>query len=390
MDAYIVAGYRTAFGKAKKGSLRFTRPDDMAAHVIKHLVQSVPDFDVNRVQDLLVGNALPEAEQGLNMARMIALTSLPMHVAGATVNRYCASGLETIAMASAKIHVGHADAIIAGGSESMSLVPMGGYKVVPNHSVTSEHPDWYFGMGLTAEAVAREYGITREECDEFAVKSHARAAKAIDSKLFADEIVPMDIEEVYYEGGKKQTRTFTHDTDEGVRPGTSQEGLARLRPVFAKDGIATAGNSSQTTDGAAFVLVVSEKMLKEYNLTPIARLTGYGVAGVDPKIMGIGPVEAVPKALKNANLSLNDIATTELNEAFATQSVAVINKLGLDPETTNPHGGAIAMGHPLGCTGAKLSIQAINEAKRRSGKHAMVTACVGGGQGIAGIFEVLN
>ncbi|MFW5659251.1 MAG: thiolase family protein [Bacteroidota bacterium] len=389
MDAYIVAGYRTAFGKAKKGSLRFTRPDDMATHVIKHLIDSLPDFDVNRVDDLIVGNALPEAEQGLNMARMIALTSLPMHVGGVTVNRYCASGLETIAMASAKIHAGHADVIVAGGTESMSLIPMGGYKIVPNHHVTNEHPDWYFGMGLTAEAVAREYDVSREECDEFAVRSHQRAAKALEADTFKDEIVPMELEEVYYKDGKKQTRKFTHAKDEGVRPDSTVDALAKLRPVFAKDGVVTAGNSSQTTDGAAFVLVVSEAILKEYNLTPIAQLKGYGVAGVNPKIMGIGPVEAVPKALKTAGLSLNDITTTELNEAFATQSVAVIKKLGLDPETTNPHGGAIAMGHPLGCTGAKLSIQAINETKRRGGKYGMVTACVGGGQGIAGIFEVL-
>lgn len=389
MDAYLVAGKRTAFGKAKRGGFKTVRPDDLAIAAINGLKDEVKNFNWDLVNDLICGNAIPEAEQGLNMARYIALAALGEDVGGAVVNRYCASGLETIAMASAKIHAGHAGAIVAGGAETMSLVPMGGWRIVPNPNITNEHPDWYFGMGHTAEAVAMEYNITRDDCDAFALQSHQRAAKAQDAGLFDAEIVPYNVEEQHFVDGEVVSKTFTFAKDDGIRRDTTLEGLAKLKPVFKQDGMATAGNSSQITDGAAFVLVVSEALLKEYNLTPIARLAGYGVAGVPPRVMGIGPIKAVPKALKSAGLSLNDIAVTELNEAFATQSLAVIRDLGLDPETTNPNGGAIALGHPLGCTGAKLSLQAINEAKRKGGKYAMVTACVGGGQGIAGIFEVL-
>jgi acetyl-CoA acyltransferase len=391
MDAYIVKGYRTAVGRAKKGGLRFTRPDDMGIHVVKHLMNSMPEnFDKNEVDDLLCGNAIPEAEQGLNMARYIALEGIGKDVPGATINRYCASGFETIAMASTKIHAGHAECIVAGGSESMSLIPMGGYRVVPNHDLAREHPDWYFSMGMTSEAVAREYGVTRDDCDEFAARSHQRALQAIQDGKFKDEIVPLEIEQKFVQNGHAETKTFTVDTDESPRPGTTQDKLAKLKPVFAQKGISTAGNSSPTNDGAAFVMVVSERILKEYNLTPIARIAGYGVAGVDPRIMGIGPTAAIPKALKNANLNVGDLAVTELNEAFATQSLVVIRETGLDPETVNPNGGAIALGHPLGCTGAVLTQKALNETRRRNGKYCMVTACVGGGQGIAGILELLN
>ncbi|MCS6905291.1 MAG: acetyl-CoA C-acyltransferase [Bacteroidia bacterium] len=390
MDAYIVAGYRTAIGKAPRGQFRFTRPDDMAAHVIKHLVDSIPGSK-DMVDDLIVGNAIPEAEHGLNMARMIALMALGQRVPGVTINRYCASGLEAIAMACSKIHSGLANCIIAGGVESMSLVPVPGYKVVPNYQVAKEHPDWYFGMGLTAEAVAERFNITREECDEFAYHSHRKALAAIEQKLWASEIVPYTVEEVYLdENQKRQTRTYVVDTDEGPRADTSIEKLAKLKPVFKVDGIVTAGNSSQTSDGAAFVMVMSEKVMKELNVQPIAQLVGYGLSGVEPRIMGIGPVEAIPRALAHAGLKMEDISVLELNEAFAAQSVAVIKQLGINPEIVNPNGGAVALGHPLGCTGAKLSIQVINEVKRKNGKYGMVSACVGGGQGIAGIFEVLN
>lgn len=390
MNAYIVAGLRTAIGKAPRGQFRFTRPDDMAAHVIKHLVAAVPGSQ-EKVDDLIVGNAIPEAEHGLNMARMIALMALGQKVPGITINRYCASGLEAIAIASAKIHAGLADCIIAGGVESMSMVPVPGYKVVPNYQVAMQHPDWYFGMGLTAEAVAERYQITREECDEFAYNSHRKAIAAIEQKLAASEITPYTVEEVYLdENEKRKTRSYIVDTDEGPRADTSVDKLAKLKPVFKLNGIVTAGNSSQTSDGAAFVMVMSEKMVKELNLQPLAQLKGYGVSGVEPRIMGIGPIEAIPKALTHAGLKMDDIAVLELNEAFAAQSIAIIKQLGINPDVVNPCGGAIALGHPLGCTGAKLSIQVINEVKRKNGKYGMVSACVGGGQGIAGIFEILN
>jgi acetyl-CoA acetyltransferase family protein len=388
-DVFVVAGYRTAFGKAKKGGFRFTRPDDLAVAVIKHLMSKLGNLDPALVDDLIVGNAIPEGEQGLNIARYMALGGLGINVPAVTVNRYCASGLETISMAHAKIAIGHADCIIAGGAETMSLVPMGGYKVTPNHTITSQNPDWYFGMGLTAEAVAEKYGVNREDSDAFAYQSHQRAVKAIQSGIFKDEIVPLTLEEKFFVDGKKKSKSFTVDTDEGPRADTTVEALAKLKPVFKNNGVVTAGNSSQTTDGAAFVLLASEDFVKQHNLTPIARLAGYGVAGVEPRIMGIGPVAAIPKALKTAGIKLSDITVTELNEAFASQSLAVIREAGLDPAKVNPNGGAIALGHPLGCTGAKLSIQVIHEVKRQGGKYGMVSACVGGGQGIAGIFEVL-
>jgi acetyl-CoA acetyltransferase family protein len=351
---------------------------------------AVPQLDPALVDDLIVGCAIPEAEQGMNMARMISLLALPMQVPGVTVNRYCASGLETIAMASAKIHAGLADIIVAGGSESMSQVPVPGYKMALHYEVAKDHPDWYFGMGLTAEAVARDHKISREDCDVFAYNSHQRAINAIKNGKFKEEIVPIAVEEVYLDADmKRQVRNWVVDTDEGPRADTTLEALAKLKPVFAQGGVVTAGNSSQTSDGAAFVLVVSEKVLKEHNLTPIARLVGYGVGGVDPRIMGIGPVAAIPKALKHSGLKFDDITVLELNEAFATQSLAVIRELGLDESKINPNGGAIALGHALGSTGARLSIQAINETRRQNGKYAMVSACVGGGQGIAGIYEVL-
>lgn len=390
MNAYVVAGYRTAFGKAGRGGFRFTRPDDLASIVIRHLMSSLPNFDPERVDDLIVGNAIPEAEQGLNMARMIALQSLPLKTPGVTINRYCASGLEAIAMAAAKIHAGLANCVVAGGTESMSMVPVPGYKVSPNYNLAKEHPEWFFGMGVTAEAVATEFKISREDCDLFAYHSHQKAIKALESNVFAKELLPVEVEEVYLdEELKRQTRKFVVAQDEGPRADTSLERLAKLKPVFAAKGVVTAGNSSQTSDGAAFVLVVSEAVLKEFNLTPIARLIGYGLSGVEPKIMGIGPRDAIPAALKHAGLKMQDISVLELNEAFASQSIAVIRALDIDESIVNPHGGAVAVGHPLGCTGAKLSIQAINEVKRRNGKYAMVSACVGGGQGIAGIYEVL-
>jgi acetyl-CoA acetyltransferase family protein len=389
MNAYIVAGYRTAVAKAPRGGFRFTRPDDLAAAVIRHLMASVPNFDPQRVDDLIVGNAIPEAEQGLNMARMIALMSLPLKTPGVTINRYCASGLEAIVMAAAKIHSGLAQAIVAGGAETMSLIPMGGYKIVPNPTVAREHPEWYFGMGNTAEAVAMEFNISREDCDVFAYHSHMKAVAAIAAGKFKDEIVPFTVTETYLdENEKKKTRTYVVDTDEGPRADTTIDKLAKLKPVFAAKGVVTAGNASQTSDGAAFVLVVSEKVLNEFNLKPIARLAGYGMSGVEPRIMGIGPVEAIPAALKHSGLQLDDIDVIELNEAFATQSLAVIRQLGLDESKVNPNGGAIALGHPLGCSGAKLSVQVFNEVRRRGGKYGMVSACVGGGQGIAGIYEV--
>lgn len=391
MEAYIVNGYRTAIGKSKRGGFRFTRPDDLAADVIKHLVADVPALDPKRIDDLIVGNAIPEAEQGMQMGRMISLLSLPIEVPGVTVNRYCGSGLETIAIAAARIKAGMANCIIAGGTESMSLVPMLGYKTALNWKIAEKTPEYYLGMGLTAEEIAVDYKISREEADEFSVKSHDKALAALAEGKFKDEIVPITVKETYVnEEGKKAEREYVVDTDEGPRAGTSMEGLSRLKPAFKMGGVVTAGNSSQTSDGAAFVMVMSEAMVKELKLEPVARMVTYTAAGVDPRIMGIGPVAAIPKALKQAGLKLNDIDQFELNEAFATQSLAVIKEAGLDPEKINPNGGAIALGHPLGCSGAKLSVQLINEMRRRKQKYGMVTACVGGGQGVAGIYEFLK
>lgn len=391
MDAYIVAGFRSAVGKAKKGSFRFTRSDDLAAEVIKYLVGTIKGFDPKRVDDLIVGNAIPEAEQGMQMGRMISLLALPMEVPGMIVNRYCGSGIEAISIASARITAGMADCIIAGGTESMSMVPMMGWKTGLNYKISTETPDYYTSMGLTAEEVAKKYNISREGQDEFAYNSHMKALKAIEGGTFKDDIVPVKVEEVFLdENGKRQKREFTVDTDEGPRADTNIEALARLKPVFSMGGTVTAGNSSQTSDGAAFVMVMSERMVKELNLEPIARLVSYAVAGVEPRIMGIGPVAAVPKALKLAGLKQSDIEQIELNEAFAAQALGVIGQLDLNPEIVNVNGGAIALGHPLGCTGAKLTVQLLNEMKRREQKYGIVTACVGGGQGVAGIYERLN
>lgn len=391
MDAYIVAASRSAVGKATRGDFRFTRPDTLAADVIKHLMASVPNVDKDQIEDVIVGNATPEAEQGLNVGRLISLMALDTDkVPGMTVNRYCASGLETIAIASAKVHSGIADCIIAGGVESMSLLPMGGWRVVPNADIALAHPDYYWGMGLTAEAVAKEYKVGREEQDQFAYNSHQKAINAIKEGKFKDEIVAVNVTETYVdETGKKKNRDFKIDTDEGPRADTSLEALAKLKPVFDAKGVVTAGNSSQTSDGAAFVMVVSERFLKANNLKPIARLVNYAVAGVPPRIMGIGPLVAIPKALKQAGMKQQDIDLIELNEAFASQSLAVIKGLDLDIDRINVNGGAIALGHPLGCTGAKLSVQLFNELKRRDKKYGMVTMCVGTGQGAAGIFELL-
>ena len=390
MEAYIIAGFRTAVTKAKKGGFRFYRPDDLAVDVIKGLLASVPALDPKRVDDLIVGNAVPEAEQGLQVGRMISVRALGISVPGMTVNRYCASGLETIAIATAKIRTGMADCIIAGGTESMTMVPTSGWKTVPAYSVSSETPDYYLGMGLTAEAVAKEYEITREQQDEFSLQSHKKALNAINNGYFKSGILPMPVEEVYLDkNNKKQTRSFVVDTDEGVRADTSMEALAKLKPAFALGGTVTAGNSSQTSDGAAFVIVMSEKMMNELQLKPIARLVNCVSAGVHPRVMGVGPIEAVPKVLERAGMNLSQIDLIELNEAFASQSLAVIKTLELDPSKVNINGGAIALGHPLGCTGAKLSIQLINDMKRLDKKYGIVTACVGGGQGIAGIIENL-
>ncbi len=390
MEAYIIAGFRTAVTKSKRGGFRFYRPDDLAVDVIKGLLASVPELDAKRVDDLIVGNAVPEAEQGLQVGRMISVRALGISVPGMTVNRYCASGLETIAIATAKIRSGMADCIIAGGTESMSMVPTSGWKTVPAFSVTSETPDYYLGMGLTAEAVAKEYEVTREQQDEFSLHSHQKALNAINNGYFKSGILPMPVEEIYVDkNNKKQKRSFVVDTDEGVRADTSLEALAKLKPAFALGGTVTAGNSSQTSDGAAFVIVVSEKMMNELKLKPIARLVNCVSAGVHPRIMGVGPVEAVPKVLKQAGMNLSQIDLVELNEAFASQSLAVIKTLELDPSKVNINGGAIALGHPLGCTGAKLTIQIINDMKRLKKKYGIVTACVGGGQGIAGIIENL-
>ncbi len=392
MDAYIVAASRSAVGKATRGGFRFTRPDTIAAEVIKHLMASMPNVDKEQVEDVIVGNATPEAEQGLNVGRLISLMALDTDkVPGMTVNRYCSSGLETIVIASAKIHSGLADCIIAGGVESMSLLPMGGWRVVPNADVILAHPDYYWGMGLTAEAVAREFKVSREEQDEFAFNSHQRAISAISAGKFKTQIAPIKVSETYIdENGKRKTREFTVDTDEGPRADTSIEALAKLKPVFDAKGTVTAGNSSQTSDGAAFVMVVSERFLKANNLKPIARLVNYAVVGVPPRIMGIGPLYAIPEALKRAGMKQDDLALVELNEAFASQSVAIIKGLGLNPDLVNVNGGAIALGHPMGCTGTKLSVQLFDELKQRKQKYGMVTMCVGTGQGAAGIFELLE
>lgn len=390
MNAYLVDGYRTAVGKAPKGALRFMRPDDLAAEVIKHLVSRVPELDPATIDDLIVGNAVPEAEQGMQMGRIISLLSLPVQVPGFLVNRYCGSGLEAIAIAAARIHAGQADCIIAGGTESMSMVPVTGWKTVLNYKLAREHADYYLGMGLTAEMVQKQYGITREAQDQFALRSHQRALQAISSGKFKSQIVPIEVEEVYAEGGmKKVSRKFIFDTDEGPRADTSLEALAKLKPAFAANGTVTAGNSSQTSDGASFVLLMSERKLKELGIEPKARMLSYAVAGVEPSVMGIGPVAAVPKALRLAGLSLAGVDLIELNEAFASQALAVMGQLEMDPEKVNVNGGAIALGHPLGCSGAKLSVQLLEELKVRNQKMGMVTACVGGGQGVAGIFERL-
>ncbi|MES2558047.1 MAG: acetyl-CoA C-acyltransferase [Bacteroidota bacterium] len=389
--AYIVAGFRSAVGKAGKGGFRFYRPDDLAARVIEHLMQAVPQVDKDRVDDVIVGNATPEAEQGLNVGRMISLMGLKTYkVPGMTVNRYCSSGLETIAIAQAKIEAGMADCIIAGGVESMSVMAMGGWRIVPNPKTGKENPTWYWGMGLTAEAVAKQYGVSREEQDAFAIQSNEKALAAIAAGRFKDDIVPIEVENIFLdEQEKRQVKKAIVDTDEGPRASTL-EGLGKLRPVFAADGSVTAGNSSQTSDGAAFVMVMSEKMIKELNIEPIARLMSYSVVGVEPRIMGIGPVEAIPKAIKAAGLTLNDINLFELNEAFASQSLAVIRETGLNPDLVNVNGGAIALGHPLGCTGAKLTVQIMNELRKRNQKYGVVTMCVGTGQGAAGVIELLK
>ncbi len=390
--AYIVKAYRTAVGKAPKGVFRFKRPDELAAETIQYMMDTLPDFDKRRIDDVMVGNAMPEAEQGLNMARLISLMGLKIDdVPGVTVNRYCASGLETIGMATAKIQSGMANCIIAGGAESMSFIPMGGYKPTPDYAVAKEgNEDYYWGMGLTAEAVANKYNVSREDQDEFAFNSHQKALKAQSENKFESQIVPIKIDQVYVdENGKKATKSYTVTKDEGPRADTTIAALNNLRPVFAADGSVTAGNSSQMSDGAAFVLIMSEEMVNELNLSPIARLITVASAGVDPRIMGIGPVKAIPKALKQAGMSLNDIELIELNEAFASQSLAVIRELNINPEIVNVNGGAIAMGHPLGCTGAKLSVQLFDEMKRRGNKYGIVTMCVGTGQGTAGIYELL-
>jgi acetyl-CoA acyltransferase len=391
MEAYIINGYRSAVGKSKKGGFRFYRPDDLAADVIKHLVANTPGLEPKMVDDLIVGNAVPEAEQGMQMGRMISLLALGIDTPGFVMNRYCGSGLEAIALAVGKIKAGMADCIIAGGTESMSLVPMMGYKTALNWKIASQTPSYYLNMGLTAEELAKEYGITREEADAFSVSSHDKALAAIAAGKFKDEIVPVEVEETYLdEKGKKKMRKFTVDTDEGPRAGTTMEALSALKPAFRTGGQVTAGNSSQTSDGAAFVVVMSERLMKSLGLDPVARMLSYSVAGVDPRIMGIGPKEAVPKALKQAGISMQDLGLVELNEAFAAQALAVMKSLDMDPSLVNVNGGAVALGHPLGCTGAKLSVQLFNELRRQNKKYGLVTACVGGGQGVAGVYELLK
>ncbi|MFM2136403.1 MAG: hypothetical protein RL021_1803 [Bacteroidota bacterium] len=391
MEAYIVAGFRSAVGKAPKGKFRTMRPDDLGAEVLRHLVSSVPNLERHLIDDVIVGNATPEAEQGLNMGRMISLMGLDTYkVPGMTVNRYCASGLETLAIATAKIRSGMSDCIVAGGVECMSPIPFGGWKIVPNLKYVQSNPDYYWGMGLTAEAVAREYNVSREDQDRFSYESHQKAVVAINEGRFKGQIVPVKVTETYLDANeKRKVREFVVDTDEGPRADTSPEKMASLKPVFDAKGSVTAGNSSQTSDGAAFLLLVSEAMLKALNLKPIARLVSYAVAGVEPRIMGIGPLEAIPAALKKAGLSQKDIDLIELNEAFASQALAVVRGLDLDPSKVNVNGGAIALGHPLGCTGSKLTVQVLSELKRRNARYGMVTMCVGTGQGAAGIFELL-
>jgi acetyl-CoA acyltransferase len=390
-EAYIVAGYRTAVGKSKRGGFRFTRPDDLAIDVIKGLMASVPQLDPKQVDDVIVGNAVPEAEQGLQVGRIIAARALGHQAPGLTVNRYCASGLETIAIATAKIRMGMAECIVAGGTESMSMVPTAGWKTVPAYSIATEEPDYYLSMGLTAEAVANDFKISRDDQDQFAYNSHMKAKAAIENGYFKNGILPITVEEVYLDAkGKKTKRNFVVDTDEGVRADTNVEALTKLKPAFAVNGTVTAGNSSQTSDGAAFVIVMSERMVNQLGLKPIARLVNCVSAGVNPRVMGIGPVEAVPKVLRQSNMSLGQIDLFELNEAFASQALAVIRELQLNPDIVNINGGAIALGHPLGCTGAKLTIQLTNDMKRLNKKYGIVTACVGGGQGIAGIIENIN
>lgn len=392
MEAYIVKGFRTAVGKAGRGGFRFTTPVDLAAEVIDYILEDTPELDPSRIDDVIVGNAVPEAEQGLQMGRWVSIRSkLPESVGGVSVNRYCGSGVETIAMAVSKIKAGMADCILAGGTESMSLVPTMGFKTVPNYTVAKDHPDYYIGMGLTAENIADKYNITREESDQFAFDSHQKALKAQAAGLFKDEIVPVEVEEVYYKDGKKHTRKYTVAADEGPRADTTMEALGRLRPVFKMGGQVTAGNSSQTSDGASFVLVMSEKMVKELGLEPVARMITSATTGLDPRYMGMGPVTAVPKALERAGMKLSDIDLIELNEAFASQSIGVLRNIpDIDPSIVNVNGGALALGHPLGCTGTKLTVQIINELRRRNKKYGMVTACIGGGQGIAGIYELLK
>jgi len=388
MNAYLIDGYRTAVGKAPKGLFRFMRPDDLAAKVISHLLQAVPQLDPASIDDLIVGNAVPEAEQGMQMGRIISLLCLPIQVPGFVINRYCGSGLEAIAIAAARIHAGQADCIIAGGTESMSLVPTTGWKTALNYRLAKEHADYYLGMGLTAEMVQRKYGISRDSQDAFAFRSHQLALKAISQGRFKSQIVPVEVEEVFVDDkDKRQVRTYVVDTDEGPRPDTNLEALAKLKPVFAEGGTVTAGNSSQTSDGASFVLLMSERKMKELGIEPKGRMLSYAVAGVDPALMGIGPVEAVPKALKLSGIGQNQIDMIELNEAFASQALAVIQELNLDPQKVNVNGGAIALGHPLGCSGAKLTVQLFNEMALQNKRFGMVTACVGGGQGVAGIFE---
>ncbi len=391
--AYIVKGYRTAVGKAPKGVFRFKRPDEMAAETIEYLLAQVPQLDKTRVDDVIVGNAMPEAEQGLNIGRLISLMGLKIDsVPGMTVNRYCASGMESISIAVAKIQSGMANCIIAGGSESMSYIPMGGYRAVPDYKTTKNgHENYYWGMGLTAEAVATQFNVSREDQDLFAYNSHLKAVKALENNVFAEDICPITVEQVFVDdNGKKQTKSYTVTTDEGPRKDTTLEALAKLKPVFAANGSVTAGNSSQMSDGASFVLVMSEEMVKELNLEPVARMVSYAAMGVEPRIMGVGPIAAVPKALKQAGMSLKDIDLFELNEAFASQSLAVVRELGINPDLVNVNGGAIALGHPLGCTGAKLSVQLFNEMRRRKNKYGIVTMCVGTGQGAAGVYELLH
>ncbi len=390
--AYIVQGFRTAVGKAPKGVFRFKRPDELAAETIEHLMAQFPDFDKKRIDDVMVGNAMPEAEQGLNVGRLISLMGLKVtDVPGVTVNRYCASGLETIGMATAKIQSGMAHCIIAGGAESMSFIPMGGYKPTPDYAVAKEgNEDYYWGMGLTAEAVAKQFNVSREDQDEFAYNSHQKALKAQAEGKFDKQIVPITVEQTFLnENGKKETKSYIVNKDEGPRADTNKEALSKLKPVFAADGSVTAGNSSQMSDGAAFVLIMSEELVKELNITPIARLVNFASAGVEPRIMGIGPVKAIPKALQQAGLTLNDIDLIELNEAFASQSLAVVRELGLNPDIVNVNGGAIALGHPLGCTGAKLSVQLFDEMRLRKSKYGIVSMCVGTGQGSAGVYELI-